>query len=975
MIRFRLQNSPSRLFPLVRTALCLMLACATQVAPAMAALALPSTPDSTLLELRAARRESIRSRALAVEKDGDPALFGLLVVPVEFADTRFPAVWDPLSELAPALSGKPPATLIHYFSVASGGKLEMRTTLTPIIRLSRERAYYSDLGTTYFLRTRLMATETLEALRDLGLDFRRLDMDGPDGIPASGDDDGLVDGVLFLHAGIGLENDLENGLIPAHQFFLTEPVVSGGVGASFYAVASHISGLGIWVHETGHLLGMEDRYDPRLRPAGASEVQSRGGLGRFSLMASGAWGIGGGRQPALPDAYTCLQLGWVRARLLDVQGLETQTIVPGLESGEVGRIWTNGQPGEEFFLVETRDPPATYPFDAAVPGGQLLIYHVDESLPEGYVIEDGSEQEHLRVRLVEADADGGLLAGLDDGHLGDLFPGSGARSSFGPLTDPSSNGYEGPSAVALTQISSLGDRVTLVSSAAQSFAFDCSLAWSPEDPAALALTVQERGEPFTGVQAALSVPDGPAWGSFLAGGLSREFPLLESQPGLWIPAEEVFWVPDPAAPPGAATRFTVRFTGAAWTSGDLVRDWVWSPSPGALDFTTLWPGEWVVERPGPNRKTGWFRWDAAPWLTVSGTPVLACVDTIFPDSSEWPAVRYNNFGQATITSGPLDDSVTGVRLVHAIEGELLTGAVALDGGQVVWVGPDGIEYPTAPVDGWEGRVHDQAYTPLYGQGVLVGNTPLLRNELPVWQTDVFSVPQDGLGPWRLRLVFASDASGYRHGWFVSSIEALFGVPPASAFPIRWQGDPGRPDEGLTWTWPLGEPSARGFLVEGYDPDQNDWYALAERIFDPDPASGEFHLPAAEGLLALSGSDRLRNRIRVVGDSAVGLLASRPVVLFPDGGPDQTAQLGPPWPNPSADGSVRFLAEVPPGQVSLVTIFDLRGRQIQSWSLPSGNHFLLWKGTAADGRRVAAGTYFLRLTGSGLDSTYKVVLLH
>ena len=67
-------------------------------------------------------------------------------------------------------------------------------------------------------------------------------------------------------------------------------------------MASLHSGPGIWAHETGHLLGLEDRYDPNLRPAGGSEVLSRGGLGRFSLMASGAWGTGGSALEALRRA-------------------------------------------------------------------------------------------------------------------------------------------------------------------------------------------------------------------------------------------------------------------------------------------------------------------------------------------------------------------------------------------------------------------------------------------------------------------------------------------------------------------------------------------------------------------------------------------------------------------------------------------------------------------------------------------------
>lgn len=952
-----------------------MLTCAYPVAPNAMAMHMGFAPESDLMELRALRRETSRSRSLDIEKGAEPALFGLLVVPVEFADTHFPTDWDPRTHLAPALSGGSESTLVNYFSVASGGKLEMRTTLAPIIRLSRERAHYSDLGTTYSLRTRIMATETLEALSDLGLEFRRLDMDGPDGIPASGDDDGQVDGVLFLHAGIGLENDIENGLIPAHQYFLTEPVVSDGVEASFYAVASHISGLGIWAHETGHLLGMEDRYDRRLQSTGGGEVHSRGGLGRFSLMASGAWGVGGGRQPALPDAYSCLQMGWVQPRYLDLHGVETQTIRTGLESGEVGIIWTNGEIGEEFFLVETRDPVANHPFDAAVPGGNLLVYHVDESRPEGYLIQEESGDWHLRVRMLEADGDGSLAAGLDDGCLNDLFPGSGTQSVLGPLTDPNSDGYGGPSGIILSEITSGNASVTLVSEATQSFAIDFSLAWSPSQPAALELKVEELGEPYSELQAVLSVESDPAWGSFQAGGAEQEFSLVESDPGFWITAREILWNLDPVLPAGATTRFRIRFTCPTWTSESFERDWVWSPSSSTLDFGSVWPGDWTVARPTSNQKTGWFRWDAEPWLTAENSSVLACVDVIYEDSSEWPAVRYNNGAYATITSGPLDPSVTGVRLTHAIEGEILAGSVAMDGGQMLWVAPDGTQQPAEPVDGWEAVLHNQVNTPIPGQGVLVGTTPFLRDRIPLWQTDVFSVPQLGNGPWRLRLAFASSASVYHHGWFVAAIDPLFETPPTSAFPIIWQGDSNLPGEGLTWSWPLSEGAVMPFTVEGYDPDNEDWYSLAARVFEPGPASEDYFLAADELLTGLRSRQRDRVRIRVVGKTPLGLMASRPVVIYPDGGPDILTLLGDPWPNPAGDGSIRFLAENPTENNCRLTIYNLAGRLIRSWSLPSGNHFLHWRGIDSAGRRVAAGVYFLRLEGTGVVLTRKVVLLH
>lgn len=930
--------------------------------------------DADLRELRAARRANSRELARLTEKSGQPALFGLLVVPVEFADTRFEGGWTPQKSLSPILDGGGPSTLTNYFDVASGGQFEVRVTLTPVVRLQKNRQDYSILGSTNAERSRMMAAEALETVRDWGLEFRLLDMDGPDGVAGSGDDDGQVDGVLFLHAGVGLENDLETGLIPAHQYFLAEPVVSDGIGAAFYAVASHSSGLGIWAHETAHLLGLEDRYDPRLGTSGGSEIQSLGGLGRFSLMASGAWGTGQGRQPSLPDAYSCLQLGWVKVRDLDTRGVERQSLRPGLETGEVGRLWTNGEVGDEFFLVETRNPAATAPFDAAVPGQQLLVYHVDETLVDGVLIPDSGWQFHLPVRFVEADGNDGLAAGLDDGGWPDVFPGSEGITEFGPLTMPGSDGYSEPSGVEFSGIRTEPDGVSFFSRSIYGFAVDCELLWTAGEPSELGLVIRERGEPFPDLRASLRAEGTETWGTFLDGSRIEDFDLVESAPGLWTPAAPVYWSADLQRPAGAVTRFTIRLSAPDWTSDGLERRWPWTGGGQALDFAALWPGEWVARRPGGLQKTGWFRWDAAPWLTANEKPVLACVDTIFPDSSQWPNVRYNNYGYATLTSGPLDPALRGVRLVHAIEGDLLSGAVAQDGGQVVWVAADGSEVPVEPVDGWEAEVHGQVYSPLAGQGVLVGTKPFLRDGLPVWHTDVFAVPDaeaypdKAAGPWRLRLVFASDGTGYYHGWFIASIEPLYEAIPSSAFPVEW-------NSGLSWQRPSGLPESGHFQVEEFLGPELEWAVVTETSQFPDPLDGTYRLPEAEILAGLSEQGRQRSLVRIVGTSDWGSLASRPLVIFPDGGPGEPSVLGVPWPNPSSDGLVRFLAGIPEGQTARAIVYDLRGRRIRTWDLPSGNHFLLWEGTDSADRPVASGTYVLRLEGSDPVISRKVVLLH
>jgi len=268
-------------------------------------------PNSELLHSkRAAKRASSRLALSNKNKAEEPQLSGLLVIPVDFSDARLPQGWDGMIELSPRLQAHHGESLHNYFSVASQNKLDLRITLAPVVHLEGTRRDYSDRYLNGFTRTRKLATEAITATEETGLVFRSLDMEGPDRIPGSIDDDGDLDGILILHSGPGQENDPEDGWVQALQFFLEEPIISDGITASFYAVASMNSGLGIWAHETGHLLGLEDRYDPTLFTSAIGDLQSLGGLGKFSLMASGAWGLGDGSGCALLDAYSAVQLGW-----------------------------------------------------------------------------------------------------------------------------------------------------------------------------------------------------------------------------------------------------------------------------------------------------------------------------------------------------------------------------------------------------------------------------------------------------------------------------------------------------------------------------------------------------------------------------------------------------------------------------------------------------------------------------------------
>lgn len=947
-----MKSLPCKFLPVLGA---LLLAASWNVLPARAA-------DSELHRLRAERRHAQLTLQEGADKADGPALFGLLVIPVDFADARLSRDWDGPRELGTRLGTLDPHSLRHYFTTASQGKLDLRVTLAPLVNLPGTRRDYSDLGYNGFTRTRALATEALAAVRDLGLEFRSLDMEGPDRLPGTADDDGQLDGVLILHAGIGQENDPENGLVQALQYYLDVPVESAGIQASFYAVASLQSGPGIWAHETGHLLGMEDRYDPLLHPdAQGGDVRSLGGLGRFSLMSSGAWGTGEGWGPALPDAYTCLQLGWAEAAVLPDPGESDHSLFPILAGGRPARIWTRGEAGPEFFLLEARDPALAAPYDAGLPAGQMLVYHVDENVGEGAWAVDGPGNWHLRVNLVEADADGGLAAGLDDGRFEDLFPGPLGVTAFGPGTVPSSWGFGGDSQVSLTDITSLNGGVQFTASATREPAVTFTAAFGATSPAALNLTVHVVGAAPDQLFCRLSTVGSQTWGQFAGGVGEVEFELVETAPGTWRPADPVAFLVDPDLPSGAGTLFRYKFTSGGWVSPDADRLWVWTDPEAPLDFQGEWPGAWDLSYGGAVQSTTWHRWAEAFSLNPGARAVLAATGSEFPQAGSWPAVHYNNNGWVSLVSAPLGPGARGVRLVHALETETLNPLEAMDGARALWVGPAGQEVAMPPIDGWPTVIHPRSSNPLAGLPVFADSLLSLVDGAPVWNLDMVPVP-DEPGPWRLKLEFASNSLWRYRGWFIADLQVVSSELPAAAFPVNWD-----PDRGLSWQWLAADLPAADFALQVRDAGNGTWRDILA-------VPGSREVSAPELLAMVGGGDQDRHQVRVCAVTALGRVAGRPVVVYSDGGRTPDIQLGAPRPNP-ARNQVQFQLDIPLGRTARLGIYDLRGRLVHERALNAGTQLVVWDGADGRGARVAAGTYFIRLEGSGPVQTRKVVLLH
>ncbi len=923
------------------------------------------------------RRQARRSASLTLHKAksrlSSPAQFSLLVIPVDFSDARLPADWDPNDQLSSQLFGPDDQTLVNYFRVASNQNLELDITMAPLVDLTGRRADYSDIRAKFFGGTRALATEAISSVARQGLEFRRLDNDGPDGMPGTADDDGQVDGILILHSGPGQENDPVNGLIQALQFFIDPAVESGGVQAAFYAVASLHSGLGIWAHETGHLLGMEDRYDPLLIPdAGGGDVRSLGGLGRFSLMSSGAFGIGDGQNPALPDAYTCLQLGWVDALRLPSHTGSPFELKPWREGVPSVTVWSNGPLESEFFVLETRDPAATVPFDVGLPRGQMLVYHVDENVPDGSYIIDDSGKHHLRARLIEADNDQGLEQGTDDGRDEDSFPGPLGVQSLTPLTLPGSGGYGGPSNVSLEEITSFGNFLTMeISDSLDDQVLGLEFAVPPAPADELLIIARSLGQSIATLTCTLEI-QGDGGGGFPGGTQTVDFQLANSD-GIWTPINPVLFVGPNNPEAGATTIFAFRFFADGVELPLENRPWVWLNDSSAFEFNNPAWIFWEQDFSGGATNTRWHLWDQAPFLTADASAILACTDEIHSNSEDWPNVLYGNGSRTAIISPPLGEKIRSIQLTHAIEVEYLHAGIVMDGAAAFWQGATGILLPAEPLDGWNAQISVQSNNGLNGAGVFADSLLVFAdNQYPQWRIDVLSLPVVPGGPWRLRLEFASNSLWRRRGWFIAKMVPMEGYP-APAFPVVWNPSAGECPAGLSFGLPFPPVDFSNPVVEYYDENHGSFAEILHQDGRIATCSTGFVLPRDFVLDSLRPSGLTRHLLRVVVQGPQGDVASRAVVVYPDRGAQPVVYLEQPYPNPSL-GGVKFLMDIPSGGPAKLRIYDLRGRRVFSQDYSSGRHQVFWSGSDTDGRRLPAGTYYLKLEGSGFSSLRKVVLV-
>lgn len=368
-----------------------------------------------------------------------------LVILCNYSDTKF-SIENPKEFFSDMLNKEgfseygATGSVRDFFISNSGGKFAPVFDVYGPVDLPNKRFYYGRNN--YYGNEPYAHEMVIDAAKILDdeIDFSRYDTDG----------DGIVDNVFIIYAGYGEADTARSANVWPHSYELikAEPenrYIHDGVTLNHYACTNELAGnydrpagIGTFVHEFSHVLGLPDLYTTVYNEAFTP--------GEWSTMDSGPYN-NEGRTPPYYSSFERYALGW-----LDPKPLDTGYIpIEPLPDSNCAYMVTGDSPNE-FFLFENRQQQG---YDSFLPGHGLLIWHIDFDSDIWEKNTVNNDPDHQRVDLIEADRD--LYPETRDT---DAFPTVYGYDKFTPLSDPAFLTWDGnPTSFALTLISEKGNLI------------------------------------------------------------------------------------------------------------------------------------------------------------------------------------------------------------------------------------------------------------------------------------------------------------------------------------------------------------------------------------------------------------------------------------------------------------------------------------------------------------------------------------
>ena len=377
--------------------------------------------DSSRLRRKESRRDPQRVKISNYPTIGHQKA---LVILVEFEDTPFTTVSDPYQYYQGLLNAEgftwnngANGSARDFYLASSAGKFDPEFTVVGPVMLDKPVRHYG--GDREFLDVNVVDM-VMEASRkaDPLVDYSEFDADG----------DGYVDNIYFFYAGYGQADSGWNDAIWPHSGTLEESwgkeLILDGIRLNRYACSNEIRGgsgpdfkpvgIGTFVHEFGHVLGIADHYD-------TAYTSGRTGVNQWDTMAAASY-FNDQNTPPLFNAFERAELGW-----LDYTELSPKTEgwldMPLLASDNMAyRVDVDGTDGREYFIIEHRCREG---WDTYLPGEGMLVWHVDMDEEKWWGNTINNDPDHQNFDLVEADGHENA-----DSYSADPFPGRNGVTSF-----------------------------------------------------------------------------------------------------------------------------------------------------------------------------------------------------------------------------------------------------------------------------------------------------------------------------------------------------------------------------------------------------------------------------------------------------------------------------------------------------------------------------------------------------------------
>ena len=343
----------------------------------------------------------------------------ILVFAVDFSDYTSDQAGLSISEIETAFNGDSDdisyESLKSYYLKSSYGKLNISADVFGFYRAEQPASYYENEYEKFWATDPITGEflydedEVTYADSDLIYEVLLFYDDVIDYSEYDANNDGFIDGVYIIYSypvSYGGDSDLwwayqDLYMYEGDVFDGVEPAKFVWAGSDFFnsTIGEDIDARTV-IHETGHMLGLEDYYD-----YDTSDNYNSGGLGGIDMM-DGTYGDHG--------PFSKLLLGWITPII--VEESESIDLEPFVNSGDVILLINDwkGSIFDEYILISFYTPTELNQKDKyslfTIPG--VIMYHISAGIDNGYnesyayysiFDNNNTDSPHKLIDIIEAD--------------------------------------------------------------------------------------------------------------------------------------------------------------------------------------------------------------------------------------------------------------------------------------------------------------------------------------------------------------------------------------------------------------------------------------------------------------------------------------------------------------------------------------------------------------------------------------------